>query len=137
MSEAAAANAAMIKRAYDAFSRGDVKGAMAAFADDIFWHVPGRGPLSRNYRGRDDVLGFFEHFMELSGGTFRMRVDEVLAKGAIVVVLCTASALRGGRSWSSPQVHVWTVKDGEATAFREYAGDQQTEDEFWSSPYAP
>ena len=35
MTEAAATNAATIKSAYDAFSRGDVKGAMAAFADGI------------------------------------------------------------------------------------------------------
>jgi ketosteroid isomerase-like protein len=72
--------------------------------------------------------------MELSGGTFRLRIDDVLSKGDRVVVLCTESARRGDRIWSSPQVHVWTVKDGRATAFEEYAGDQQAEDEFWASP---
>jgi hypothetical protein len=77
------------------------------------------------------VLGFFEHFMRLSTGTFRLRVDDVLAKGDRIVVLCTESARRGGRS--SPQVHVWTVKDWKATVFEEYPGDQQAEDEFWSS----
>ena len=73
---AAKANAALIKSAYDAFSRGDIQGAMATFAEDIFWHVPGRGPLSRDYRGHAEVLGFFGHFMKLSGGTFRLQVDE-------------------------------------------------------------
>ena len=131
---AAEANAALIKSAYDAFSRGDIPGAMAAFAEDIFWHVPGRGPLSRDYRGHAEVLGFFGHFMELSGGTFRLQVDDIMAKGDRVVVLCTESAQRGGRSWSAPQVHVWTVKDGKATVFWEYEGDQQGDDEFWSSP---
>jgi uncharacterized protein len=79
------------------------------------------------------VLGFFGHFMELSGGTFRLQVDELLAKDDRVVVLCTENARRGGRSWSSPQVHVWTVKNGRATVFWEYPGDQQAADEFWSS----
>lgn len=78
-------------------------------------------------------LGFFQHFMELSSGTFRVKVDEILAKGDLVVVLCTESAQRGGRSWSSPQVHVWTVRDGRAANFCQYQGDQQTEDEFWSA----
>jgi len=133
MVDAAAANAALVRAAYDAFSRGDIPGAMAAMADDIVWHVPGRGPLSHDYRGPAEVVGFFGHFMELSGGTFELRVDDVLAKEDRVVVLCTTSARRGGRSWSSPQVHVWTVKDGKATTFREYAGDEQSEDEFWSS----
>jgi hypothetical protein len=131
---AAKANGALIKSAYEAFSRGDIPGAMAAFAEDIFWHVPGRGALSRDYRGHAEVLGFFGHFMELSGGTFRLRVDDVLANSNRVVVLCTESAQRGGRSWSAPQVHVWTVKDGKATVFWEYEADQQGDDEFWSSP---
>jgi len=130
---AAGANAVLIKNAYDAFSRGDIPGAMAAFADDIVWHVPGRGPLSHDYRGQAEVLGFFGHFTELSHGTFRLQVDEVLAKGDRVVVLCTESAQRAGRSWLAPQVHVWTVKNGKATAFREYEGDEQGDDEFWSA----
>src|SRR5262245_14283829 len=100
-------NGALIRRAYEAVARGDTEGAIGAFSRDIFWHVPGRGPLSRDYRGHAEVLGFFGHFMELSGGTFRLRVDDVLAKGDRVVVLCTESARRGERSWSSPQVHVW------------------------------
>jgi ketosteroid isomerase-like protein len=129
---AAEANAALIKGAYDAFSRGDTQSVFAAFAEDIFWHVPGRGPLSGDYRGHAQVLGFFEHFMRLSGGTFRIQIDEVFTKGDRVVVLCTNSARRGGQSWSSPEVHVWTVKDGRALAFWEYQGDQQAEDEFWS-----
>jgi ketosteroid isomerase-like protein len=129
---AAQANAALIKSAYDAFSRGDTQSVFAIFAENILWHVPGRGPLSRDYRGHAEVGGFFEHFMGLSDGSFRIQIDQILANRDRVVVLCTESASRAGRSWSSPQVHVWTVKDGRATAFHEYEGDQQGEDEFWS-----
>ena len=129
----APSNAALIKSGYDAFARGDLQAAFAVFAEDILWHIPGRGPLSRDYRGHAEVLGFFQHFMELSHGTFRIEIDDILAKGDRVVVLCTERAQRGGRSWSSPQVHVWTVKDGRAIVFWQYQGDQQTEDEFWST----
>jgi uncharacterized protein len=127
------ANAALIRNGYDAFARGDVQGALAGFAPDILWHIPGRGPLSRDYRGHTEVLGFISRFMELSDGTFRIQVDDILAKGERVVVLCTESAQRGGRTWSSPQVHVWTVRNGHATVFWQFQGDQQTEDEFWST----
>jgi ketosteroid isomerase-like protein len=129
----AEANGILIKNAYDAFSRGDVATVFATFADDILWHVPGRGSLAGDYRGHDQVRGFFDRFMTLSNGTFRLKVDRVLAKDDCVVVLCTTSAQRGGRSWASPQVHVWTVRNGKATVFWEYQGDQQTEDEFWGS----
>jgi ketosteroid isomerase-like protein len=108
MAEATTAqiNADLIGRAYDAFSRGDIEGVFAFFAKDILWHIPGRGPLSGDYRGHVEVQGFFQHFMELSSGTFRLQVDHILAEGDVVVVLCTDKAQRGNRSWSSQQVHV-------------------------------
>jgi ketosteroid isomerase-like protein len=135
MAEATTAqiNTDLIRRAYDAFSRGDIEGVFAFFAKDILWHIPGRGPLSGDYRGHVEVRGFFQHFMELSSGTFRLQVDHNLAEGDVVVVICTDKAQRGNRSWSSQQVHVWTVRDGYAATFREYQGDQQSEDEFWSA----
>jgi hypothetical protein len=125
-------NTALIVSAYEAFSRGNIQSVLTILAEDILWHVPGRGPLSRDYSGPDEVLGFFDHFMRLSEGTFRVQIDEIFAEGDRVVILCTETARRGGRSWSSPQVHVWTIKDGRAIAFRQYQGDQQAEDEFWS-----
>ena len=130
----AEANKALIVSAYEAFSRGDIQGVLVLFAADILWHVPGRGPLSGNYRGPAEVLGFFERCIVLSGGTFRIQIDDVFAKDDRVVVLCTQSAQRGERSWSSPQVEVWTVSDGRARMYCQYQGDQQAEDEFWSMP---
>jgi ketosteroid isomerase-like protein len=124
---------ALIVSAYEAFSRGDTQSVLATLAEDIVWHVPGRGPLSRDYRGHSEVLGFFQLFMQLSDGTFRVQIDDVFAKDDRVVILCTETAQRGSRSWSSPQVHVWTIRDGRAIAFRQYQGDQQGEDEFWSA----
>jgi ketosteroid isomerase-like protein len=125
-------NAALVISAYEAFSRGKIQSVLTTLAKDILWHVPGRGPLSGDYHGHDQVLGFFDHFMRLSDGSFRVQIDEVFAKGEMVVILCTETARRGGRSWSSPQVHVWTIRDGRAIGFRQYQGDQQAEDEFWS-----
>jgi uncharacterized protein len=124
-------NVGLIRSAYAAFARGDVQAVLAAFAEDILWHIPGRGPLSRDYRGHAEVLRFFQHFMELSKGTFRIELDEVFAKGDRVVVLCTEAARRGTKEWSSPQVHVWTVRNGRAVVFWQFQGDQQSEDEFW------
>ena len=125
-------NRKLVESAYQAFAHGDVSKAMDALSENVLWHVPGRGPLSRDYRGHDEVLGFFQHFMQLSNGTFRIQVDDVLAKGDRVIALVTESAKRKGREWSSPQVHAWTVKDGKATVFWQFQGDQYVEDEFWS-----
>src|SRR6516165_5713737 len=60
MAEAAMtpANAPLIKSGYDAFARGDLQGAFAVFAEDILWHVPGRGAISGDYRGHAEVGDF-------------------------------------------------------------------------------
>ena len=125
-------NAQLLRQAYAAFARGDVPTVLQILADEITWHVPGRSPLSGDYKGHDEVVGFFARSMELSGGTLRVDVDEIVADGERVIVLTTVSAQRNGRHWSTPEVHVWRVVDGRATEFCEYQGDQQTEDEFWS-----
>jgi uncharacterized protein len=72
--------------------------------------------------------------MEFSGGTFTIDVEDILAHQDRVVVLCTVAAEHLGQSWSSPEVHVWRVAGGHAVDFCEFQGDQQSEDEFWSSP---
>ena len=71
--------------------------------------------------------------MELSGGAFGIDVHKVLAEDDVVVVLATVNAQRSGISASFPEVHVWRVKNGKATEFREYQGDERREDLFWSN----
>jgi len=128
-----AQNAELIRRGYDAFARADLPTVFDIFDRDITWHVPGSSPLSGDYKGHGEVGGFFARTMELSGGTFAIDIQDVLAQQDQVVVLCTVSAERHGQSWSSPEVHVWRVAGGRAVAFREFQGDEQTEDAFWSS----
>lgn len=89
--------------------------------------LPGRSPLSGDYKGHDEVVGFFAE------NHAPIRIDDVLAAGDRVVVLCTVAAERNGESWSSFEVHVWRVVNQRAIEFWEYQGDQQTEDEFWSA----
>jgi ketosteroid isomerase-like protein len=124
-------NVQIVRGAYEAFARGDIATLLGVFADGITWHVPGRTTLSGDYKGHDEVVGFFTKCMELSDGTLSVALDEIVGDGERVVALTTVSATRKGRSWSSPEVHVWRVVDGKALEFREFQGDQQTEDEFW------
>jgi hypothetical protein len=126
-------NAELLQHAYDAFAIGDIPTVLGILAEDINGHVPGHSPVSGDYTGHAGVLDFFARCQELSGGTLKVGVDEALADGDRVVVLSTVSAQRRGQSWSSPEVHVWRVMAGRAVEFREFQGDQQAEDEFWSA----
>ena len=126
------ANAAIVRKAYDNFAQGNIPAVFAAFDPNISWHIPGHSPLSGDYRGHDEIAGFFQRTMELSGGAFGIDVHNVLADGDLVVVLATVTAQRNGNSASFSEVHVWRMRNGKATEFREYPGDEQHEVRFWS-----
>ncbi len=122
----------IIRKAYQDFAQGNIPSVFAAFDAAITWHVPGHSPLSGDYRGHDQIGGFFQRTMELSGGTFSIDVHNVLADGDLVVVLATVKAQRNGVAATFPEVHVWRLKNGRVAEFREYQGDEQREDRFWS-----
>ncbi len=125
-------NSAIIRKAYEDFARGNTADVFAAFDADIRWHVPGHSPLSGDYVGHDQIGAFFQRTMELSQGEFSIDVQKVLSDDDVVVVLATVNARRNGVAESFPEVHVWRIRNGKATEFREYQGDEQREDRFWS-----
>jgi ketosteroid isomerase-like protein len=125
-------NSVIIRKAYEDFAQGNIPAVFAAFDAGITWHVPGHSPLSGDYTGHDQIGGFFQRTMELSGGAFSIDVHNVLVEGDLFVVLVTVNAERNGLSASFPEIHVWRMKDGKATEFREYQGDERREDRFWS-----
>ena len=125
-------NVNIIGRAYDDFAKGNIPAVLEAFDASITWHVPGHSPLSGDYKGHDEVVGFFKHTMELCGGIFEIEVHKVFGEEDIVVALVTVRVERNGRAAAFPEVHVWRVANEKATEFREFQGDEQTEDRFWS-----
>ncbi len=125
-------NAAVIRKAYEDFAMGDIPSVFEAFDASITWHVPGHSPLSGDYKDHDEVVGFFKHSLALSGGIFAIEIHHVLAEEDVVVALVTVKAERDGRSAAFPEVHVRRLANEKVTEFREFQGDEQTEDRFWS-----
>jgi ketosteroid isomerase-like protein len=125
-------NGTIIRKAYEDFACGNIPAVFAAMDPAITWHVPGHSPLSGDFTGHEQVGGFFRQTMELSGGAFSIDVHSVLSGDDLVVALVTVQAQRHGVSASFPEVHVWRLKNGKATEFREYQGDEHREDRFWS-----
>ena len=125
-------NASIIRKTYDDFAKGDIPSVLGVFDPTIAWHVPGHGPLSGDYRGQDQVVGFFQRTLQLADGGFGIDVHRVLAEDDEVVALVTVKAERNGHAATFPEVHVWRLANAKITEFREYQGDEQTEDRFWS-----
>jgi uncharacterized protein len=124
-------NEALIRNGYEAFSKGDMQTVDETFADDIVWHVGGRSQLAGDYKGKEQVFGFLAKLPELTGGTFRLELHDVIGNDEHVTVLVESFGEREGKTLEDRSVHVWHVKDGKVTEFWGHPQDQYADDEFW------
>ena len=67
--------------------------------------------------------------MEITGATFRADRQTVLADDEHGVALVVLSASRGGRSAQISEAHVFRMRDGKATGFRNACAGMYAYDE--------
>ena len=90
-------NVAAVRRLFDAFKAYDVAGVIDAIAEDAVWTFPGRrSKIAGEHRGREAVIKFLTKVMMLAGGTFSVKVHDIMASDDGAVVLFTGSAKRAG-----------------------------------------
>ena len=125
-------NEDLVRRGYEAFATGDMATLNELFADDIVWHSPGRNALAGTFRGKNEVFGNLQSVMEMTGGTFKLDIHDLLADDEHGVVLVGVTAERNGKTLKDNTVQVWHLKDGKATESWLHPGDAYASDEFWS-----
>ena len=112
-----------IRTAYEAFSRGDLDGALAPLDENIVWHQAQGLPHGGVYHGLEEVRRVvFDPIEESWWDGFDARPETFLDGGDAVVVLgrYTATAKATGRPLDVPFVHVWEVRDGRVAVFRQF-----------------
>ena len=125
-------NAALLRKGYEAFNKGDMATLRELFSDDAVWHVPGNNQLSGEHRGRDAVFAMFARSAELSGGTYRVELHDALANDEHAVGLSRATASRQGKQLDAVAVETYHVSNGKITEAWVFAEDQRAIEEFWS-----
>jgi ketosteroid isomerase-like protein len=93
-------NATRMRRTIGAFTAGDMPLLLEGFAPDVVWYAPGDTPASGRFRGREGVRRFFAMMDEVSGGSLRIEVDDVLAGERYVTIFLTITAQRHGERMS-------------------------------------
>jgi len=117
-------NVQTVKEAYAAFERGDITSLLNLVSEDVEWHMPGPSdiiPFAGEFRGREGVGRFFAAL----GGAEDLEIfepQEFVAQGDKVV---TTGRYRGrikatGQADDIEFVHVFTVRDGRITNYRQY-----------------
>src|SRR5438477_108133 len=95
-------NEELVRKGYAAFLSGDMGALDELFADDIEWHAPGRNQLAGDYHGKEEVFATFQKLFELTGGTFKLEIHDILADDEHAVVLAKATAEYEGRKLEGP-----------------------------------
>jgi len=125
-------NLELLRRGYAAYDSGDLDTINELFADDLVWHIAGHSPLSGDYTGKEQVFGFFAKIQELSDGTSKIEIHDLLADDEHGVALVTESATRNGRTHEGHAAHVFHISGGKVTEFWDAQTDQYAADEFWA-----
>ncbi|MCH8142663.1 MAG: nuclear transport factor 2 family protein [Proteobacteria bacterium] len=125
-------NIEIVRKGFEAFANGDMATLTDLFAEDAVWHFPGNNRISGEHRGRDMVLTFLVQTGELTGGTFRAELQNVLANDELVVVIHRQTASREGKELDMLEVNTFQFSNGKITEVRSFLEDQQAHDEFFS-----
>ena len=126
-------NVAIMQRGYEAFNAGDMNTLNELFDESAVWHLPGRGRFAGDYRGRDATLAYFGQLAQETGGTFRAKLERLLADGEDRVIgMQRSSGDRGGKHLDVGDCIVFQLKDGRVIDGREHFEDLYAWDEFWS-----
>jgi ketosteroid isomerase-like protein len=123
------ANVALIQSLYAAFGRGDIAAVIAGLAPDVDWETVGSRTDFPNFgphRGIGEVQDFFrlvgenEDFSEFTPRELYAAADKVFALGTYRLTV-----KKTGAPVATEWVHVFTVKDGKVTRFREHTDTAQ------------
>jgi ketosteroid isomerase-like protein len=126
-------NARLVRELFDAFERRDLTVVLAALAEDVVWHFPGRrGALAGDHVGRDAVLAFLAQVPTLTEGTFHARIEDVAASEDGAVVLFRGSAVRGTKRLDNPTCLRIRIEDGRIRELWEFVWDLEHVEDFWS-----
>jgi ketosteroid isomerase-like protein len=114
---------AAVRASYEAFSRGDLDGAVAMMDDAIVWHQAQGLPHGGVYEGLPAVrAAIFDPLDAQWWEGFDATPTEILggAEHVLVIGRYTGRAKQSGRPLDIPFAHVWKFQHGKAVRFHQF-----------------
>ena len=118
---------------YAHFFEGNFKALLAECDDAVTFQVAGKSPLAGKFTKENFESAFGAKLKELSGGTFKFEVHDVMASDIHATVLASAKLTAHGKPLELRTVHVWRFQNGKPIAGYEYSRDLYQFDAAWNS----
>ena len=126
-------HAALVRKGYDAFSRGDMDTMRELIASDATHHVPGSHPLSGDFKGQDSIIDMYRRLAEETDGTMRVALLNVLVDNrGHAVSVHRFIAERQGRRLDETGSIVFRIIGDKITDLDECIEDIDRSNEFWA-----
>ena len=127
-------NVELARKGYAAFNDQDVETVEKLINDDAVWHVGGNSQLTGDYKGKAKILDFFMRFAQLTEGSYKAEIHDILANDEHTIVLGTETATRNGKHHKARFVDViHPDHDGNVKEFWRFFEDQAAVDAFYGA----
>lgn len=127
-------HAALVRKGYDAFQRGDMDTLRGLMTGDCTHHVPGSHLLSGDFKGIDSIIdGYYSRLSSETGGSFRVALLNVFVDGrGHAVSTHRFTADRGGKHIDENGGIVFRIVGDKITDLDECVEDIDRTNAFWS-----
>src|SRR5437870_10431709 len=123
MIEVAAENEQLLRTGYGAFASGDLATVERMFHPGVIWHAQRLGQLGGDHVGWPAVADFFRRSMELTRGTFRADLLEVMSNDNGAAAVVRSSGERDGLRLDDKQVHLFYLENNRVVEVWQFVGD--------------
>ena len=100
-------------------------------AADVRWSEPDVGTHMGVLEGRDAVLDMIRRALDMTGGSFDLRVSSTTETSTHVAASIAWSAVKGSRRIEGQELAVFEVREGRIVAAFFHPGDITDDEAFW------
>jgi ketosteroid isomerase-like protein len=116
-------NKKLVIEGYRLFQAGDIRALLDRYHDNAEWVGPESEhlPYAGSYHGKQGIAQFFAN-LDSTAQALQFEPQQFIAEGDKVVVtgISTWLAKSTGRTYDSPWVHVFTIRDNKVAHFHAY-----------------
>ncbi|MFF6912819.1 nuclear transport factor 2 family protein [Streptomyces sp. NPDC012466] len=126
-------HAALVRKGFEAFSRGDMDTLRGLIASDATHHVPGDHPMSGDFKGVDSIIEMYERLGAETNGTMRADLIGICVDGrGHAVGMNHFTAERNGKRLDDTGCIIFRIVGDKVTDLDECVEDIDKNNEFWS-----